>query len=142
MLGTLASLSTSPALSHNYSPRPNIHGPVKSTIQKYEATKMLERYPDRVAVFVEPTDVNQPIIDKRKFLCPLKLTMAEFTYVIRKRIGLKPDEALFLFVLSKGKTPFLPPSSALIGDLFKKDKTEENFLHIRYSLESTFGTLI
>ena len=38
-----------------------------------------------------------PDIDKKKYLVPADLTVGQFHYVIRKRIKLAPEKALFLF---------------------------------------------
>ena len=38
-----------------------------------------------------------PDIDKKKYLVPADLTVGQFHYVIRKRIQLAPEKALFLF---------------------------------------------
>ncbi len=37
-------------------------------------------------------------IDKRKFLVPNDITIAQFMWIIRKRIQLSPEKAIFLFV--------------------------------------------
>lgn len=37
-------------------------------------------------------------IDKRKFLVPSDITVAQFTWIIRKRIQLPAEKAIFLFV--------------------------------------------
>ena len=39
-----------------------------------------------------------PSIDKRKFLVPSDISVAQFMWIIRKRIQLAPAKALFLFV--------------------------------------------
>ncbi len=39
-----------------------------------------------------------PDIDKRKFLVPNDITIAQFMWIIRKRIQLAPEKAIFLFV--------------------------------------------
>ncbi|MCO5577661.1 hypothetical protein L7F22_031492 [Adiantum nelumboides] len=42
------------------------------------------------------TDI--PTIDKKKYLVPSDLTVGQFVYVIRKRIKLAPEKAIFIFV--------------------------------------------
>ena len=39
-----------------------------------------------------------PDIDKKKYLVPADLTVGQFVYVIRKRIELPPEKAIFIFV--------------------------------------------
>ncbi len=50
-------------------------------------------------VVVERVPKSQiPDIDKRKFLVPNDITIAQFMWIIRKRIQLAPEKAIFLFV--------------------------------------------
>ena len=52
-----------------------------------------------VQVVVERVPKSQiPDIDKRKFLVPNDITIAQFMWIIRKRIQLAPEKAIFLFV--------------------------------------------
>lgn len=44
-------------------------------------------------------------IDKKKYLVPADLTVGQFTYVIRKRIKLPQEKAMFIFA-----NKFIPPS--------------------------------
>lgn len=48
-----------------------------------------------------------PFIDKKKYLIPHDLSVGQFMYVIRKRIKIGPEKAIFVFV-NKG---ILPPVS-------------------------------
>ena len=103
--------------------------------RKNEATKMRTKYADRVPVIIEKAPKNHlPDLDKHKFLVPNDLTVAQFIYVIRKRIKLNPEQAIYIFVDNT-----LPPSSELIGTIYEKHKDEDGFLYTLISGESTFG---
>ncbi|RIA04508.1 hypothetical protein BRARA_K01254 [Brassica rapa] len=80
-----------------------------------EASRTRDKYPDRV-----PFDV--PNIDKKKYLIPDDLTVGQFVYVVRKRIKLSAEKAIFVFVKNT-----LPPTD------------EDGFLYMTYSGENTFG---
>ncbi len=75
-----------------------------------------------------------PDIDKAKFLVPSDLTVGQFVYVIRKRLSLASDRALFLFVGN-----VLPPTSQLMRECYQQHADSDGFLYVRYSGESTFG---
>lgn len=60
--------------------------------------------------------------------------MGQFTYVIRRRISINPEKALFIFVKN-----VLPPNAALITDVYAEHKDADGFLYITYSGENTFG---
>eukprot|EP00116_Pleurobrachia_bachei_P014912 sb/3475174/ len=67
--------------------------------RREESQKIRRKYPDRIPVVVEKVSNSSiPDIDKRKFLVPSDLTVAQFMYIIRKRIQLAPEKAMFLFV--------------------------------------------
>ncbi len=102
-----------------------------------EANRVLEKYPDRIPIIVERntrTYNSLPVVDKKKFLVPNDLTVGQFVYVIRKRIKLEPEKAIFLMIDNK-----LPQTSMLISELYAQHKHEDNFLYIDYSSENTFG---
>jgi GABA(A) receptor-associated protein len=68
--------------------------------------------------------------------------VGQFIYSIRPRIiGLKPEQALFLFISnsSKNHDMIIPATSALIKNLYDQHKSTDGFLYIGYSLENTFG---
>lgn len=75
-----------------------------------------------------------PDIDKKKYLVPQDLSIGQFMYVIRKRIKVSPEQAIFLFVEN-----VLPPSPALLADVYEDHKDEDGFLYLTYSGEATFG---
>lgn len=106
--------------------------------RKSEAERIRAKYPDRVPVICEKADRSDiPDIDKKKYLVPADLTVGQFHYVIRKRIKLAPEKALFLFCSNS-----IPPNAALISTVYEEQKDEDGFLYIQYSGESTFGAVV
>ncbi len=98
--------------------------------------EIMIRYPDRVPVIVtrnkKPTT---PEIDKHKYLVPMDITVGQFLFVIRKRISLTPDRALFLFIDGE-----LINNSEHIGLVYERHKSKKDkCLHIVYSCENTLG---
>jgi len=56
-------------------------------------------------------------------------------FEIRKHMpNLNEEKAIFLFI-----NEVLPPSSALMSQIYEKHKDEDGFLYITYSGENTFG---
>jgi len=103
--------------------------------RKSEATRIREKYPDRIPVIVEKADKSDIVdIDKKKYLVPADLTVGQFVYVIRKRIKLSPEMAIFIFVNN-----VLPPTAALMSSIYDDHKDADGFLYITYSGENTFG---
>ena len=77
---------------------------------------------------VEKSDIAT--IDKKKYLVPSDLTVGQFVYVIRKRIKLSPEKAIFIFV-----DEVLPPTAALMSSIYEEHKDEDGFLYITYVLQ-------
>ena len=103
--------------------------------KKNESKNILERYPDRIPIIVNKQENSLiPDIDKKKYLVPEDLTMGQFMYVIRKRIKLDAEQAIFLFV-----NGMLPSTSETMEKIYAKHKNEDGFLYITYSGENTFG---
>lgn len=90
---------------------------------------------DRIPVIVEKAAGSDiPDIDKKKYLVPTDLTVGQFVHVIRKRIKLTPEKAIFIFVNN-----VLPPTAALMSTIYEEQKDEDGFLYITYNGESVFG---
>lgn len=70
---------------------------------------------------VEKSDIAT--IDKKKYLVPADLTVGQFVYVIRKRIKLSPEKAIFIFV-----DEVLPPTAALMSSIYEEHKDEDGYV--------------
>lgn len=103
--------------------------------RKTEADRIRQKYSGRIPVICEKSDRSDiPSIDKRKYLVPADLTVGQFVYVVRKRIKLEPEKAIFIFV-----NDMLPPTSALMSTIYEEHKDKDGFLYVTYSGENTFG---
>lgn len=104
--------------------------------RREESTRILTKYPDRVPVICEKEPSSDvPEIDKVKYLVPADLTLGQYVYVIRKRLTLPPEKAIYVFVDNS-----LPPTSSSLAALYNACKDEDGFLYIRYAGENTFGS--
>jgi GABA(A) receptor-associated protein len=109
-----------------------------------EAEKIRRKYDDRIPIIVERAHKADIVdIDKKKYLVPGDLTVAQFTYVIRKRIKLSAEQALWVFVEHEEngkKTQILPPTSHTLNAVYEDYKDADCFLYLTYSGENVFGT--
>ena len=55
-------------------------------------------------------------------------------YVIRKRIKLPPERAIFIFIRN-----VIPQQASLMSTIYEEEKDEDGFLYITYTGENTFG---
>lgn len=103
--------------------------------RKAEAERVLQKYTDRIPVIVEKAKGSVITdIDNRKFLVPKDLTVGQFIWVIRKRIRLAPEQAIFIFVDNT-----LPPQTETLSQVYEKHVDPDGFLYVIYSGESVFG---
>jgi len=112
---------------------------VKNTFEKRfsEAQRIRDKYPDKIPVICEKGALSDdiPDIDRKKYLCPNDISIANFMYVIRKRIKLTPEKSIFLFVNDTN----LVPTAALLSQVYEEHRDDDGFLYIKYNGESTFG---
>lgn len=101
-----------------------------------ESSRVILKYPDRIPIICEklPNQKNLPNIDKKKYLVPCELTISQFMYVIRKRINLKSEEALFLFINNQ-----MISGTAILGQIYNLYKDVDGFLYVQYAKENVFG---
>ena len=101
-----------------------------------ESKRVLEKYPDRVPVICERRlGSSLSDIDKEKYLIPKDLTAGQFIYVVRKRLHLPAEKAIFLFIGG-----VLPMISENMNNLYNRYFDEDGFLYITYSEENVFGS--
>jgi len=102
-----------------------------------ESSRITKKYPERIPIICERSSFSSkdcPNIDKNKYLVNLDLTIGQFIYVIRKRLQLPPEKAIFIFI-----NGFIPSSSQCVGEIYYHYKDPDGFLYITYSYENTFG---
>lgn len=104
-------------------------------LRQAEAQRIQRRYPDRLPVIVERAERSVlGDLDKQKYLVADKLTVGQFQHLIRRKLRLAPEQALFLFFANQ-----LEPTHALMCDVYRECKDRDGFLYARYDVESTFG---
>lgn len=99
--------------------------------------RISHKYPNRVAIICELSQSCKKTmdLDKKKFLAPYDITLGQFLYILKKRIHMEADEAIFLFT-ENGITPSI---SMTVGEIKKYHKNKDGFLYFRIDKESTFG---
>ena len=103
----------------------------------YESKMIIEKYPDKIPVICERSNIsneNCPRIDKIKYLVPNDFMLGQFIYIIRKRLTLPSEKAIFLFINNS-----IYNSSQLMSDIYENNKDNDGFLYITYAFENTFG---
>jgi GABA(A) receptor-associated protein len=106
-------------------------------IRKAESEKILYKYDGRIPIIVERENTCKvlPEINKNKFLVPSDLTVQQFHYVIRRRLELSANDAIYIFCGGS-----ILSSSASLESIYEKYCDPDGFLYVFYSGENTFGS--
>lgn len=100
-----------------------------------EVRQIMDKYPNRIPIIVERLKTsNAPIIDKRKYLVPVDLTVGQFMFVIRKRLRFSSEVGLYFFI-----DGHIPATSELLSVVYARSRDIDGFLYINYATENTFG---
>jgi GABA(A) receptor-associated protein len=104
--------------------------------RKKESDEILHKYSDRICVYLEKQEScdTLPPLDKNKYLVPNGISVGQFIYVIRKRISLTKEQAIFLFANST----VLSGTTRMI-EINDKHKNNDGFLYLKYAGENCFG---
>ena len=105
--------------------------------RKSQYRKILENHPDKVPVILErdiKCSINKTI--KTKYILSKEVTMAEFVKIIREKLDLKPERALFFLVNGKHSVTMTEE----LGQIYEKFKDKsDGFLYMSYSEEIVYG---
>ena len=83
-----------------------------------ESNRIRTKYPLRVPVICERSSRSDgPLLDKNKYLVPQELSLRQFMFVIRKRLKLKQEQAISLFIHNK-----VPQTSQLLSEAYEENK--------------------
>jgi hypothetical protein len=105
------------------------------------AARIIAKYPGRVPICIDPApNARVPTIDKRKFLVPRDFTMGQMIFTIRKRMELNATQAIFVYIMQKGKQEVLAQTSATMGDIYDKYQEADGMVYLQYASENAFGS--
>ncbi|KAJ8754673.1 hypothetical protein K2173_010764 [Erythroxylum novogranatense] len=100
-----------------------------------EFARITRTYPGKIPIIVEKAAKSDvPDIDKQRFLVLGQMTVGQLVFLIRKKIMLSAEKAIFIFI-----NDILPPTSSIMAALYQEHKDEDGFLYVTYSGENTFG---
>lgn len=102
--------------------------------EKEKIEKMLKKYPDKVPIIFTSSKICDSEINKQKFLVPRDITMSELIYIVKKRISIPPEKAIFIYIDN-----FMPNLNSIVSENYEKYKNKDNILYISYATENTFG---
>jgi hypothetical protein len=93
----------------------------------------MKKYSNRIPVICN-VSIKLPELDKHKYLIPYNMNSSDFFFILRKRLKLNENEAMYFFVKDKTLIPNL-----LMNQVYNKYHDEDGFLYIFACSENTFG---
>lgn len=103
--------------------------------RKLETENIMKKYENRLPIIVQLSKKSKLIdLDKKKFLAPTDLPFGQFKYIVRKKVKIEEQDALFYFINNK-----LCGNSETIGEIYEKEHDNDGYLYIYIDKEATFG---
>ena len=104
--------------------------------RKREFQTVMEANPDKIAIICEKAPKSHILdIEKSKYLVKNDVTLNQFSLMIRKKLKLGKESALFFLV--NGKKSLTGDDS--IQEIYNKYKNDDGFLYIAYAGEEIWG---
>ena len=126
--------------NNNYNNKPNYsecNFIIKFRKQKLETrykifNDIFLKYPDRIPIIIDTK--KELTLDKNKYIVPKDLTIAQFIYMLKKRIKITNNDSIYLICNNK-----LLVNSHTIAQIYSENKDIDDFLYIIIAIENTFG---
>jgi len=115
--------------------------------------KLKNKYPDRVPVIIEKSE--HITLKNYKYLLPKDIPISVFLSIIRTKMNITKNQAIFTFVNSAKQSYnsakqsynsakqsynyILVPMNETIETIYTIHKSEDNFLYVKFGIENTFG---
>lgn len=104
-------------------------------VKKFSDIK--RKYPSKLPLIVEARKESLLNLEQNKYLLEPDMTIGNFVYILSRRLKLKPEEALFIFINNK-----IYPTETYVSTLYKTEKDEDGFMYCTISTEDTFGNMV
>ena len=105
------------------------------------SNKLRIKYPDKVPVIINKDKKCKTIADigTVKYLIQDNITLGQFIYIIRKRVKLDSEEAIYLYAKLDNKQQMLMAGTDMLSiyDLYKNK--DDGILYVTYTGENVFG---
>tara|TARA_B100001094_G_C17784248_1_gene601199 strand:- start:198 stop:578 length:381 start_codon:yes stop_codon:yes gene_type:complete len=105
----------------------------KSLEERLQTSNTIKlKYNNRIPIIVD-CDSSLTLF-KNKYIVPNDLTMAQFIYILKKKIKMTENQSIFIICNNK-----LINSCDNIGYIYDKENSADGFLYLIVSLENVFG---
>jgi len=102
--------------------------------QRYlESQRMFMKHPSRIPVIINSAH-EDIYIQKKKYLVPSDIYLAEFIHLLRKKLVVGREQTLLVFCENK-----LPVVTNSMLQVYAQHKDKDGFLYLTLTFENTFG---
>ena len=101
--------------------------------RREQCENIMKKYPNRLPVICDVSK-RLPPLDRNKYLLPEDIKSEAFMFIIRRRIKLEPEQAMYFFINNR-----LLSTNQFMSHIYDKYKDEDGFLYIYACAENTFG---
>jgi hypothetical protein len=101
--------------------------------RKNQSLKILNKFTNSIPVYVD-TSYMKLQLDKPKFVTPIEFTIGHLLNLIRNKLALDKNQALFMFINNK-----LMSVTTTLHSVYHSEKDEDGFLYVVCNVENTFG---
>ncbi|XP_049825109.1 microtubule-associated proteins 1A/1B light chain 3C-like isoform X2 [Aethina tumida] len=108
-------------------------------VRKEEVLAIRNRFPTKIPVIVQRfyKETHLPYLDKSKFLVPQEITMSQFQTIIRNKMHMGQNQAMYLLVNNRTMTSL----SLTMSEVYTEHAGIDGFLYITYASQEVFGCL-
>ncbi len=103
-----------------------------------ESQRILMKFPERIPIICEKEKAKSsemlPDLIKQKFLVPRDIKVFEFMFVIRSKLKIGAEYAIFITI-----NGIIPNSTEIMSHIYEEHKDDDGFLYVTYGAENTFG---
>ncbi len=104
--------------------------------RKEECEKVKKDHPGKICLICEKAPKSQlPDIEKTKYLLKEDINLVQFTQIIRNKLKIEKESALFFLVNGKKS---LSGNDTMIN-IYNKYKDVDGFLYVAYAAEEVWG---
>lgn len=109
------------------------------SVRQKQSDSLRMKFPNRVPCIVSPlpdSEFNKKFTKEpfKKFMVHEDFALAQFYCIIRKRLDIRADQAIFFYCKNT-----IPSAQTKLKDLYENFRDDDDFLYIQFSEENAYG---
>tara|TARA_Y100001970_G_scaffold266543_1_gene355372 strand:+ start:157 stop:486 length:330 start_codon:yes stop_codon:yes gene_type:complete len=105
-------------------------------ISKHYVQSILKKHPNKVPLVIHHDKNKKKLY---KFIIPSDSSITDLLYIVRKRVNLDPEQAIYIYVNTPDGKSDLLSANLLLSNIYDENKLDNGLLHLIYAEENVFG---